>query len=113
VPAPADDSRLRSARARDGGLRRLRRLTIASTAVATALTGAFAGLGAASLPGRTVSGAAPTTRPRPVAHRARRAEAPAPTPTLPAEGASEAPAPPPAPAPVASSAPPVVVSGGS
>ncbi len=50
-------STIERARARDAGIRRLRRLTVAGVAAATALAGLFSGLAAKAVPGRTT----PTT----------------------------------------------------
>jgi len=107
-------------RARDAALRRLRRLTAATVAGATALAGVFAGLAASSLPGRKGGGVAlrpPISLRLPQAHRVMRparktAHATAAAAATPAPSPAAAPAPPPA-APAPTPAPPVVVSGGS
>ena len=107
----APRQRLDAARARDAALGRLRHVTVALTAGAAILTGVFAGIGAASVPGRKVARVAPKLHRHPRS-RPRRTEVPAPAPPLPASSAAEVPAPP-ATAPTATGAPPVVVSGGS
>jgi hypothetical protein len=114
-------------RARDAALLRLRRLTAATVAGATALAGVFAGLAASSLPGRKggrVAQRPPISLRLPQAHRAVRlpratthvaasvTAATTPAPATPAPSSTAAPAPPPA-APAPTPAPPVVVSGGS
>jgi hypothetical protein len=111
--------------ARDAALRRLRRLTIAATAIGTALAGAFAGLAANAVPGRSgTGGASPPSAGGggelrlPAQARTRHAPAPATTQSrsddAPAPTTTQAPAPPAAPpAPAPTPAPPVVVSGGS
>jgi len=118
-------SRSLDPRARDAALRRLRRLTAATVAGATALAGVFAGLAASSLPGRKGGGVTlrtPVSLRLPQAHRVVRparktahataAAASAPAHATPAPSPAAAPAPPPA-APAPTPAPPVVVSGGS
>ena len=114
-----DEHTIRAARAtaRDAGVARLRSLTFASVAGATALTGLFAGVVAKAVPGRkTVTTPARTAK---TAHRTTAAAKPAPAPMpAPVPVQSQAPPPPsptaPAQAPSSvQSAPPVVVSGGS
>lgn len=98
-------------RARDAALRRLRRLTTATVAVAGVLGFAFSGLAAKAFPGRSPH-AAPRAR---VARRARvvrRRPAQSP-PALVAVDSPSQPQPAPAPAPAPTPAPPVAVSGGS
>ena len=107
-------------RARDAALRRLRRLTAAAAAGATALAGVFASLAASSLPGRKGGGVAlrtPISLRLPQAHRAVRparktAHTKSAAAATPVPSSTASPAPPPAP-PAPTPAPPVVVSGGS
>jgi hypothetical protein len=103
---------------REAGLRRLRAATRAGVAGAVVLAGAFAGLAAASSPGRKhVQAKAAAAPPRrtpavslrvadPVPRPAPASDAPAPAPTPVATAA-------PVPAPVVTYSPPVVASGGS
>lgn len=113
------------AAARDALAARTRRLTGGALTVSALLSGAFAGLAAASAPGKKLHPAATTTTA--AAPAAASTQAPTPTrstaipplPAPPGPGNVSAPAPAPAPtptpaqAPVVTSAPPVVVSGGS
>lgn len=110
------DSRLDRARARDAARRRLRRLTFATVAGATALVGLFAGIAAKAVPGRKTV-ATPTKKTTASAPRTATIPA-APAPIVPVEGGGSPAAAPSAPAapsqaPVQSVAPPVVSSGGS
>lgn len=101
----------RTIRARDDGLRRLRRVTLGTTATAGALAIAFAGLAEKAFPGR--SSHARTTR---LVHAAPRVAAdPKQTaPPLVSVGSQQQPqAQAQQAAPTPTSAPPVVVSGGS
>jgi hypothetical protein len=108
------DSRSERVRARDAARRRLRRLTFAAVAGATALVGLFAGIAAKAVPGRKT-----VTTPTKAATTSRTATIPAaPAPIVPVEGGDSGAAAPSAPAapsqaPVQSAAPPVVSSGGS
>jgi hypothetical protein len=89
--------------ARDAAVARLRRLTVAALAAATGIAGLLAGVAASSTHGRaTVSRDAPSTRATTVP------PVPEPAATIPADGVVA-----PSSAPVNSSAPPIVVSGGS
>lgn len=118
------DSRLARAHARDTAMQRMRRLTFAAVAGATALAALFSGLVAKAVPGRkTVK--APTTRTakKTTAATTTARIAPAPAPIVPVGGGGDGsqspsqsqaqqPAPPAAP-PVQAYSPPVASSGGS
>lgn len=105
----------RTIRARDDGLRRLRRLTLGATATAGALAVAFAGLAEKAFPGRS-SHARTTTR---LVHAAKPRVAADPAQTAPplvsvgSQQQAPAQAQPQQAAPTPTAAPPVVVSGGS
>ncbi len=112
------------AAARDALAARTRRLTGGALTVSALLSGAFAGLAAASAPGKklhpatTTPTATPVTASTPAPTPARSTAIP-PLPAPPGPGNVSAPAPAPAPAttpapaPAPTPAPPVVVSGGS
>jgi hypothetical protein len=95
-----------STRERDDALRRLRRTTSVSLAVAGALVAAFAGLAARALPGHHTVKATNAA-----ARQTTRSKRATPPPLVPA-GSASTPAAPAAP-PVQSQSPPVVVSGGT
>jgi hypothetical protein len=103
-------------RARDAGLARLRRLTLALGVGAGALVAVVSGLAAKAFPGRHP--ARPTVRPTAAASSARTRPGKvreAPPPLVPVDqgsSAAAAPSAPPSP-PAPTQAPPVVVSGGS
>ncbi len=96
------------ARERDMGLRRLRRTTVVAGVGVGVLAAAFGGLAARALPGKQTVAPART----PPRARATATVTPPPLVPVPGAGSSSAPAPPPSP-PAATSAPPVVVSGGT
>jgi hypothetical protein len=101
--------------ARDTLATRTRWLTGAVLAVSAALSGAFAGIAAASAPGhKLLSGTTASRAPGRVATSARTAIPPLPAPPGPGNAsAAPPPAPNPAPAPAVTQAPAAVVSGSS